>query len=187
MYLVGLIEQNMNSVERMVHYAALPEEGSAVVKTRRVPSAWPSAGALSFRNVDFAYRAGLPLVLKGVSFSIKSGEKVGIVGRTGAGKSSLLQAIFRYVVKVMRRCRFSLGTNRMAEIQDGSIEIDDINTKSIDLGDLRRRISLVPQESVLFVSAIGNFRYAPNAYKSDGHLKRQSVRARTLWIISVLM
>jgi ATP-binding cassette subfamily C (CFTR/MRP) protein 1 len=92
----------MNSVERMVHYAWLPEEGVIVDKTRRVPPSWPSAGAVKFYNVDFAYRPGLPLVLKGVSFTIKPGEKVGIVGRTGAGKSSLLQAIFRHAVMCNR-------------------------------------------------------------------------------------
>jgi ATP-binding cassette, subfamily C (CFTR/MRP), member 1 len=94
--LYGTTEQNMNSVERMLHYTKLPVEGSKM-KPRPVAPSWPSRGAIRFENVNFSYRDGLPLVLKGVTFMVQPGEKVGIVGRTGAGKSSLLQALFRCV------------------------------------------------------------------------------------------
>jgi ATP-binding cassette, subfamily C (CFTR/MRP), member 1 len=90
----ALIEQNMNAVERLKHYGAIPSEGA-----RHTPSdpaaSWPDKGTINFTNVKMAYREGLPLVLKDASFQIRAGEKVGIVGRTGAGKSSLLQALFR--------------------------------------------------------------------------------------------
>lgn len=121
----------MNAVERVLHYTELPEEGDAV-KPNDPPPTWPPNGAISFKDVELAYRPGLPLVLKQVSFDVQPGEKVrilfrtfqsliqltvgkqiGIVGRTGAGtclcncfsliiltrligKSSLLQALFRY-------------------------------------------------------------------------------------------
>ena len=74
----------MNAVERLLEYTHLPSEGS-ITPFSQLPSRWPSAGQITFRDVHLAYREGLPLVLKGVSFKIKPGEKVGIVGRTGAG------------------------------------------------------------------------------------------------------
>lgn len=77
-------EQNMNAVERVLHYTELPSEADAHTSTDP-PVNWPQRGAIRFDNVKLAYREGLPLVLNGVSFDVKPGEKVGIVGRTGAG------------------------------------------------------------------------------------------------------
>ncbi|KAJ8496778.1 hypothetical protein ONZ45_g12317 [Pleurotus djamor] len=88
-------EQNMNAVERILTYTELPSEGSPSDTPDSPPPSWPEKGAIEFSNVDFAYRDNLPLVLKNVSFSIQPGEKIGIVGRTGSGKSSLIQALFR--------------------------------------------------------------------------------------------
>jgi ATP-binding cassette, subfamily C (CFTR/MRP), member 1 len=105
-------EQNFNSVERyfqafhlmgillkcsnprILVYTELPSEGARETKADP-PAAWPQQGAIEFRDVELAYRSGLPLVLKRVSFEVRPGEKVGIVGRTGAGKSSMMQALFR--------------------------------------------------------------------------------------------
>ena len=87
-------EQNFNAVERVLFYTALPAEGDMTTKDDP-PESWPESGKVEFKEVELAYREGLPLVLKGISFTINAGEKVGIVGRTGAGKSSLLQALFR--------------------------------------------------------------------------------------------
>ena len=78
-------EQNMNAVERILVYVDLPPEGELTTPNDPPPS-WPEHGAVSFKNVKLAYREGLPLVLKDVSFDVKPGEKVGIVGRTGAGE-----------------------------------------------------------------------------------------------------
>ncbi|PBK66109.1 multidrug resistance-associated ABC transporter [Armillaria solidipes] len=129
-------EQNMNAVERVLVYAELPSEGNDTSPDE--PSAeWPEKGAISFEDVDLAYREGLPLVLHGVSFKINPGEKVGIVGRTGAGKSSLLQALFRIV-----------------ELQEGKIEIDGHDISKIELDTLRGRLALVPQDTTMFLGTL---------------------------------
>lgn len=132
----ALNEQNMNAAERLLVYTTLsPEKDEKEVEP---PAAWPSQGSITFKNVDYAYREGLPLVLKHVSFHIKGGEKIGIVGRTGAGKSSIIQALFR-----------------IAEVKGGSIEIDGLNINSVSLRRLRMGMSLVPQDTTLF---LGNLR-----------------------------
>ncbi|KAF9044293.1 multidrug resistance-associated ABC transporter [Panaeolus papilionaceus] len=128
-------EQNMNSVERVLHYAELdPEEKEGKAEP---PSSWPERGAVSFRNVKLAYREGLPLVLKGVSFDVRPAEKIGIVGRTGSGKSTLIQALMRLV-----------------ELQEGIIEIDNVNTAEVPLHTLRSRMALVPQDNSLFLGTL---------------------------------
>lgn len=75
----------MNGVERMAAYGELPAEGSTIPDQKPAPPKWPAAGAIDFKDVTMAYREGLPDVLHGVNFSVKPGEKVGIIGRTGAG------------------------------------------------------------------------------------------------------
>ncbi|KAF5310093.1 hypothetical protein D9619_010353 [Psilocybe cf. subviscida] len=129
-------EQNMNAVERVLHYTELEPEGAS--KTPNDPPAeWPPKGGISFKNVELAYRPGLPLVLKDISFDVHPGEKIGIVGRTGAGKSSLLQALFRTV-----------------ELQGGHVTIDDIDISKIGLDVLRGRLALVPQDGTLFLGTL---------------------------------
>ncbi|KAH6879600.1 cadmium ion transporter [Coprinopsis sp. MPI-PUGE-AT-0042] len=129
-------EQNMNAVERVVHYARLTAEGERQ-NPQDPPASWPAEGSIKFNNVQLAYREGLPLVLKGISFEIRPREKVGIVGRTGAGKSSLLHALFRTV-----------------KLPQGTIQIDGINIEEVGLETLRTRLALVPQESVLFIGTL---------------------------------
>jgi ABC-type multidrug transport system fused ATPase/permease subunit len=90
-------------------------------------------GAVSFKNLSFRYREKLPLVLKDVSLDIKPEEKIGVCGRTGAGKSSLMLALFRLV-----------------EPANGTIVIDDIDICSIGLDDLRSRLAIIPQDPTLF-------------------------------------
>ena len=92
-----------------------------------VPDSWPTEGAIVGTNVQMRYRDG-PLVLKGVDFSIRGGEKIGIAGRTGSGKSSLMIALFR-----------------IQELSEGTMYIDGINTKTIPLRTLRSRIGIIPQ------------------------------------------
>ncbi|KAJ7270615.1 multidrug resistance-associated ABC transporter [Mycena haematopus] len=136
-------EQNMNSVERP-------------------PSSWPEHGEIAFKNVEMSYREGLPLVLKGVNFNVRPGEKVGIVGRTGAGKSSLLQALFR-----------------MVELQSGEIIIDGHNIRNVGLDVLRGRLALVPQDSVLFLGTLRE-NLDPQASRTDAELISALQRA---WLL----
>ena len=97
-YLITLlseVENDMNSVERVVHYARNIEQESAYEIPERTPAApWPSAGAVEIKDIVFKYRPELPAVLKGITLSVRPGEKIGFVGRTGAGKTSLLSAFF---------------------------------------------------------------------------------------------
>ncbi|KAJ7320835.1 multidrug resistance-associated ABC transporter [Mycena albidolilacea] len=144
-------EQNMNSVERLIAYAELPGEGAAATP-EDPPNSWPDCGEIVFKNVNMSYREGLPLVLKGVTFTMRPGEKVGIVGRTGAGKSSLVQALFR-----------------MVELQTGEVTIDGYNTRNIGLDVLRHSLALVPQDSVLFLGTLRE-NLDPQATKTDAEL-----------------
>lgn len=85
------VENDMNSVERIVHYAkSIEQEAPHEIADKKPPPSWPADGRLELRNVVLSYRPELPPVLKGISMSIQAGEKIGIVGRTGAGKSSIM-------------------------------------------------------------------------------------------------
>ncbi|KAF9067926.1 multidrug resistance-associated ABC transporter [Rhodocollybia butyracea] len=129
-------EQNMNSVERLLVYTELTTEGDSDT-SNDPPSTWPDKGGIKFDGVELAYRKGLPLVLNGVSFNVQPGEKIGVVGRTGAGKSSLVQALLR-----------------MVELEGGKIEIDGFNIRGVDLNVLREKLALVPQDSILFLGTL---------------------------------
>lgn len=98
---------------------------------------WPQEGIVEFKNFQVRYREGLELVLKGIDFSVKSQEKVGIVGRTGAGKSSLTLALFRII-----------------EAAEGKIVIDDVDISEIGLHSLRSRLTIIPQDPVLFSGSL---------------------------------
>lgn len=126
-------ENSLNSVERVGTYIDLPSEAPAVIETNRPPPGWPSLGSIKFQDVVLRYRPELPAVLHGLSFTISPCQKVGIVGRTGAGKSSMLNALFRLV-----------------ELEKGKILIDDCDTGKIGLTDLRKVLSIIPQSPVLF-------------------------------------
>lgn len=131
------VETNIVSVERVLEYARLPSEAPEINPRNRPPASWPANGAISFNNYSARYRDGLDLVLKNIKLDIKSHEKIGVVGRTGAGKSSLTLALFRII-----------------EAANGNIAIDDINTSSIGLLDLRRRLAIIPQDAALFEGTV---------------------------------
>jgi ABC-type multidrug transport system fused ATPase/permease subunit len=126
------VENGMNAVERLLHYGTQLEE-EAPEHTVDVRPTWPEKGEIIFDNVEMRYRANLPLVLKGLSIHVKGGERVGIVGRTGAGKSSIMSTLFRIV-----------------EISGGHITIDGIDISTIGLYDLRSRLAIIPQDPTLF-------------------------------------
>jgi len=126
------VEQNMNTVERIDVYCKLESEPPA--KLPDDPKGeWPPDGSISFKNVDFRYRENLPLVLKSISFEVKPGERVGIVGRTGAGKTSILTALFR-----------------IGPLAGGEIRIGGHDTSKLGLDFLRRHLSIIPQDALLF-------------------------------------
>ncbi|XP_037922724.1 probable multidrug resistance-associated protein lethal(2)03659 isoform X3 [Hermetia illucens] len=125
--------QQMTSVERILQYTDLPSESSSPQKPVK---GWPSRGKVVFNKMTLRYDPEGSPVLKGLDFTIQPGWKVGIVGRTGAGKSSLIGALFR-----------------LAHIE-GKIFIDDVETGSIDLQELRSKISIIPQDPVLFSATI---------------------------------
>ncbi|KAH0534630.1 hypothetical protein KQX54_006034 [Cotesia glomerata] len=127
------VQSQMTSVERIIQYTDLPKEGP-MESTHPPPSDWPSKGDVKWQNVSMSYKAEDPPVLKNIDLVIESGWKVGVVGRTGAGKSSLISALFRLADDGLQ----------------GKIIIDDLDTKSIGLQDLRAHISIIPQEPILF-------------------------------------
>lgn len=120
----------MTSVERLKEYADIEPEIDSL--SQEIPKSWPESGVIELRNLSLRYDKDEPYVLKNLNFYIKPNEKVGIVGRTGAGKSSIISALFR-----------------LADI-DGQILIDGVDTKTIPLSKLRSSISIIPQEPVLF-------------------------------------
>ncbi|KAI1429461.1 ABC transporter family protein [Xylaria sp. FL1777] len=126
------VENGMNAVERLLHYGSNLEE-EAPEHTVDVRPSWPEKGEIVFDNVEMRYRANLPLVLQGLSMHVKGGERIGIVGRTGAGKSSIMSTLFRLV-----------------EISGGHITIDGIDIATIGLHDLRSRLAIIPQDPTLF-------------------------------------
>lgn len=127
------VETNIVAVERIKEYGEAPQEAPWEIPNKNPPAAWPEHGSVEFKNYAVRYRPGLDLVLKGVDFHIKGGEKVGIVGRTGAGKSSLTLSLFRII-----------------EAAQGQISIDGVNIAELGLHTLRSRLTIIPQDAVLF-------------------------------------
>ncbi|XP_033169232.1 multidrug resistance-associated protein 1 isoform X18 [Drosophila mauritiana] len=132
------IETNIVSVERIKEYGETKQEAPwELEQDKNKPKNWPQEGHVEFQNFQVRYREGLDLVLRGVSFNIKGGEKVGIVGRTGAGKSSLTLALFRII-----------------EAAGGRISIDGVDIASMGLHMLRSRLTIIPQDPVLFSGSL---------------------------------
>jgi ABC-type multidrug transport system fused ATPase/permease subunit len=130
---ISELETNIVSVERLKEYSEVDSEAEWVVKDHRPRQTWPENGAVVMENYATRYRENLDLVVKNINAKIELSQKVGIVGRTGAGKSSLTLALFR-----------------MIEPAEGRILIDGVDIKQIGLHDLRSNITIIPQEPVLF-------------------------------------
>ncbi|KAG5419108.1 hypothetical protein I9W82_002875 [Candida metapsilosis] len=132
------VENEMNSAERLNSYAtSLPTEAPYIITENTPPPDWPSRGSITFDHASLAYRPGLPLVLKNLNFTVNPIEKIGICGRTGAGKSSIMTALYR-----------------LSELDSGKIEIDGIDISKLGLRDLRSKLSIIPQDPVLFRGTI---------------------------------
>ena len=130
------VENAMVSTERLYYYGTELDE-EAPLHLKDVPENWPQKGEIVFNEVQMRYRDGLPLVLKGLNLNVAGGERIGIVGRTGAGKSSIMSTLFRLV-----------------ELSGGSISIDGINIAQVGLKDLRTRLAIIPQDPTLFRGTI---------------------------------
>nr|XP_020011854.1 canalicular multispecific organic anion transporter 1 [Castor canadensis] len=129
-------ETNIVSVERINEYINVENEAPWVTD-KRPPADWPSKGEIQFHSYQVRYRPELDLVLKGITCHIKSMEKVGVVGRTGAGKSSLTNCLFRIL-----------------EAAGGQITIDGLDIASIGLHDLRGKLTIIPQDPILFSGSL---------------------------------
>uniref|UniRef100_A0A8C0EXE5 MRP3 protein n=1 Tax=Bubo bubo TaxID=30461 RepID=A0A8C0EXE5_BUBBB len=127
------LETNIVAVERIKEYSETETEAPWVIEGKSPPADWPSRGELEFVNYSVRYRKGLDLVLKDLNLQVHGGEKIGIVGRTGAGKSSMTLCLFRIL-----------------EAVKGEIKIDGVKISEIGLHDLRSRLTIIPQDPVLF-------------------------------------
>ncbi|XP_054158368.1 multidrug resistance protein mrp-7-like [Oppia nitens] len=132
-----LVENSIVSVERVDEYTRLESEADWHSTAIDLPANWPSNGSVRFEGYGTRYRPGLDLVLRGIDICIKPKEKIGIVGRTGAGKSSLTLALFRIIEPAM-----------------GNIIIDDIDISRLGLQELRSRLTIIPQEPILYSGTI---------------------------------
>uniref|UniRef100_A0A8C2IM39 Multidrug resistance-associated protein 4 n=1 Tax=Cyprinus carpio TaxID=7962 RepID=A0A8C2IM39_CYPCA len=129
------VENMMTSVERVVEYTELESEAPWETQ-KRPPPDWPNRGLITFDKVNFSYSSDGPVVLKNISAMFRPREKVGIVGRTGAGKSSLISALFRLMEP------------------EGKIIVDGVLTSEIGLHDLRQKMSIIPQDPMLFTGTM---------------------------------
>ncbi|XP_042509454.1 ABC transporter C family member 3-like [Macadamia integrifolia] len=127
------LENKIISIERILQYADIPNEPPLLVEENRPNRKWPSQGKIDIFSLQVRYAPHLPLVLRDFTCTFPGGMKIGIVGRTGSGKSTLVQALFR-----------------MIEPTTGQIWIDGINISEIGLHDLRSRLSIIPQEPTMF-------------------------------------
>ncbi|KAG0449852.1 hypothetical protein HPP92_027069 [Vanilla planifolia] len=130
-------ENKMISVERILQYSRIPSEAPLFIEENWPPRNWPETGTIRFQNLQVRYAEHLPSVLKDITCTIPGRKKVGVVGRTGSGKSTLIQALFRIV-----------------EPRDGSIIIDGVDICKIGLHDLRSRLSIIPQDPTLFEGTV---------------------------------
>lgn len=148
------VETNIVSVERILEYSNLKPEAPEFVPEEQPGPDWPEQGGITFHNYSTRYRQGLDLILKQINLEIKPREKIGIVGRTGAGKSSLTLALFRII-----------------EAAEGYISIDGVDTSKIGLHDLRTRLAIIPQDSQAFEGTVRD-NLDPNNDHSDAELWR---------------
>jgi ATP-binding cassette subfamily C (CFTR/MRP) protein 1 len=132
-----MLENDMVAVERVNQFSTLPSEAAWKIEEHLPSPNWPTHGDIDIKDLKVRYRPNTPLILKGINISISGGEKIGVVGRTGSGKSTLVQALFRLV-----------------EPAEGKMIIDGIDICTLGLHDLRSRFGIIPQEPVLFEGTI---------------------------------
>ncbi|KAA3483298.1 Multidrug resistance protein ABC transporter family isoform 1 [Gossypium australe] len=131
------VENKMISVERVLQFSNIPSEAPLVIEDCRPNPDWPTKGTIELENLQVQYKPTLPVVLKGITCTFPGEKKIGVVGRTGSGKSTLIQALFRVV-----------------EPSGGRIIIDGVDISAIGLQDLRSRLGIIPQDPTLFQGTI---------------------------------
>ncbi|PIN17477.1 Multidrug resistance-associated protein/mitoxantrone resistance protein, ABC superfamily [Handroanthus impetiginosus] len=131
------MENKMISVERILQYTSIPNEPPLLLESNRPESRWPAIGEVNIHNLQVRYAPHMPLVLRGLTCTLFGGKKTGIVGRTGSGKSTLIQTLFRII-----------------DPSAGRILIDNVDISSIGLHDLRSRLSIIPQDPTMFEGTI---------------------------------
>ncbi|CAF2747057.1 unnamed protein product [Rotaria sp. Silwood2] len=146
------IETNIVSVERVNEYTALKPEAPWEISNKKPPPDWPNTGEIQINNLSIRYRENLELVLQDITVNIQSGEKIGIIGRTGSGKSSFCIALFRII-----------------EPANGEIIIDNVDIRHIGLHDVRSRITIIPQDAVIFAGTV-RFNVDPFGSYSDAEI-----------------
>ncbi|XWS38270.1 hypothetical protein CRYUN_Cryun19dG0117100 [Craigia yunnanensis] len=132
-----LLSSSVISVERLEQYMHIPSEAPEVIEANRPPHDWPTVGKVEIHNLKVRYRPNAPLVLQGISCIFEGGSKIGIVGRTGSGKTTLISVLFRLV-----------------EPTAGEIIIDNLNICNIGLHDLRSHLGIIPQDPTLFGGSV---------------------------------
>lgn len=153
------LELDMNAAERVIEYSKLQTESQ---EGQTPPASWPTSGKIEVKDLVIGYAENLPAVLKGITFDVRPNERIGVVGRTGAGKSSLTLGLFRFL-----------------EPRSGSVHIDGVDTSKIDLHTLRSRLSIIPQDPVLFSGTIRS-NLDPFNHRSDEELKTALARAHLI-------
>ncbi|GLT57466.1 hypothetical protein SLA2020_304340 [Shorea laevis] len=131
------LENKIISVERLIQYSSIPSEPPLVIETNRPAHSWPSHGKIDIHDLQVRYAPHMPIVLRGLTCTFPGGLKTGIVGRTGSGKSTLIQTLFRIV-----------------EPAAGQIIIDGVNISSVGLHDLRSKLSIIPQDPTMFEGSV---------------------------------
>ena len=131
------VETMMTSVERILHYTRVPSEHLSAAPPIEPPQNWPAAGAISIDALQVRYREDLPLVLKGVTINIPGGSSIGVVGRTGSGKSTMAASLFR-----------------LNQVVAGSVLVDGVDLSTVELHTVRRRMAFIPQQPALFAGTL---------------------------------
>lgn len=163
------VENKMISVERILQFTNIPSEAPLIIENSRPESNWPKKGTIQIENLHVQYSPELPRVLKGITCTFPDGKKIGVVGRTGSGKSTLIQALFRVV-----------------EPSGGWIKIDGIDISKIGLQDLRSRLSIIPQDPTLFQGTVRTNLF-PLPQHSDDDIWKVKLQMKKTWYIASLM
>jgi ATP-binding cassette subfamily C (CFTR/MRP) protein 1 len=169
--MIATLEADLTSVERILFYSNDIDQEAPDSIPEKDPKAdvWPSQGQITLENASMRYRDG-PLVLKNLSFSVNCGEKIGVVGRTGSGKSSLMVALFRITE---------------LEKDGGKILVDDVNISEIGTDCLRKNLSIIPQDPVLFSNTV-RYNLDPFSTKSQDELWQSLHKVRLGEVVASL-